>query len=66
MKKIIFYIALIISIFLFINIVKILITDLGRLTEYGYGYLVGKIILFIVFALVLFVTRKSITQPREN
>ena len=66
MKKIIFYIALIISLFLLINIVKILITDLDRLTEYGFGYLVGKIILFFVFAAVLLVTRKSITKPKET
>jgi len=58
MKKLIFYFAIGISIILVINIAKILITDLHRLTNYGYGYLIGKIILLLVFVGVAFLTRK--------
>jgi len=66
MKKTIFYISIIISIILLINIVKILNTDFDRLTEYGFGYLSGKIILFIVFALISFITRKSIYTKKTE
>jgi len=60
MKKIIFYISLIISILLFINIVKIIWTDLQRLTEYGFGYLSGEIILFFIFIATSIITRKQV------
>ncbi|MEX6626906.1 hypothetical protein [Tenacibaculum salmonis] len=59
MKKIIFYISIILSLLLLINIIEILITDFNRLTEYGYGSLIGKVILFILFLSVVFFTRKK-------
>lgn len=58
MKKIIFYLSIIIAIIILTNIINILTTDLKRLTEYGYGYLVGKIILLIVFVGIIVLTRK--------
>ena len=61
MKKVVFYISVGVSIILLINILKILLNDFNRLTEYGYGYLVGKIILFIIFIGIAFLTRKKIT-----
>tara|TARA_R110002096_G_scaffold413150_1_gene613837 strand:+ start:463 stop:657 length:195 start_codon:yes stop_codon:yes gene_type:complete len=61
MKKIIFYISVGVSIILLINILKILLTDFNRLTDYGFGYLVGKIILFIIFIGIAFLTRKRKT-----
>ena len=48
MKKIIFWILLIIAGFLFFKIGRILILDFGRLTEFGLGYLVGLIAEFTV------------------
>lgn len=60
MKKIIFYIAAILSFFLLVNIIKIVVTDFNRLTEYGFGYLVGEIILFLVFVITALATRKSV------
>ncbi|MCF6280135.1 MAG: hypothetical protein L3J14_07290 [Flavobacteriaceae bacterium] len=60
MKKILFYIVAIISVFLLINIGKILMTDFNRLTEYGFGYLTGKITLLIAFLIIMYLTRKSI------
>lgn len=59
MRKIIFYLSLVIGIILLTNIINILITDLKRLTEYGYGYLVGKIVLFLVFVGIIILTRKQ-------
>ncbi|WP_339622931.1 hypothetical protein [uncultured Winogradskyella sp.] len=63
MKKIIFYIAAIVSFFLIVNIIKIIATDFNRLTEYGFGYLVGQIILFVVFIVIALITRKSVFTP---
>ncbi len=58
MKKICFYFALIISILLVINIADIIISDFNRLTEYGYGFLTGKVILLMLFCILAFLTRK--------
>ena len=59
MKKTAFYISLIIALLLFINIAQIVATDLERLTEYGYGYLIGKVILFVIFASIAFFTKSK-------
>lgn len=48
MKKIVFTILVIVAIALAFRIGTILINDIPRLTEYGYGYLTGLVILFIV------------------
>ena len=64
MKKIIFYISIIVSVFLLINILKILILDFERLTEYGFGYLVGKIILLLVFVTLILLTKKAVIKSK--
>jgi hypothetical protein len=66
MKKLLFYISLVLSILLLFNIIAILATDFNRLTEYGYGYLVGKIILFLLFGVIVVVTRKYRTKPKQT
>ncbi|MFT5435523.1 MAG: hypothetical protein ACI840_000156 [Ulvibacter sp.] len=64
MKKIIFYTSTIISIILLVNIIQILTNDFERLTEYGFGYLLGKIILFVIFLTLLLLTKKSILKKK--
>lgn len=59
MKKVIFYISLIFAVIQLIVILDILINDLDRLLEYGYGYLVGKIILLIIFCAIALKTRQK-------
>lgn len=66
MKKILFYISLGISIILLINIINIVAFDFNRLTEYGYGYLVGKVILFLIFGTILLLTRKPKTKSKKE
>ena len=66
MRKIIFYVSLGISIILLIHVIKILITDLNQLTEYGFGYLAGKILLLIVFTFIMYITRKHIVKYRSE
>ena len=61
MKKVMFYISVGVSIILLISIMKILLIDFNRLTDYGYGYLVGKIILFVIFIGIAFLTKNKIT-----
>jgi hypothetical protein len=64
MKKILFYISSIFCLILMINIFRILINDLDRLNEYGFGYLVGKIILFGIFLALVLLTKKSILKKK--
>ena len=62
MKKITFYISAIISLIILVNIIQIVTTDFERLTEYGLGYLIGKIILFGIFLTLALLTRKQIRK----
>ena len=66
MKKIIFYISIIVTVFLLFNIFKILTNDFERLTEYGFGYLIGKIILFGIFLTLTLLTKKSVLKKKET
>jgi hypothetical protein len=66
MKKILFYISIAITIIILINIINILVTDFNRLTEYGYGYLVGKVILLLIFGTILLLTRKHKTESKKE
>ncbi len=62
MKKIIFYISLIMAIWLLFNIIAIVTVYFDSLTNYGYGYITGRIILFLVFAVIAFFLRKSMKK----
>lgn len=42
------------------NIFKILFVDLQNLTNYGFGYLTGKIIMFLLLLAIALLTRKSV------
>jgi hypothetical protein len=66
MKKIIFYISTILSLILLVNIISIIKTDFNRLTEYGFGYLTGKIILFLLFAVLSYFTRKTVLNNKAE
>ncbi|WP_158838056.1 hypothetical protein [Polaribacter sp. L3A8] len=66
MKKVIFYVSIIISLIILVNIIQILTTDLERLTEYGYGYLAGKIILFGIFLTLTLFTKKYVLKNKKT
>ena len=66
MKKTIFYISLILCLILVVNILNILTNDLDRLTEYGFGYLIGKIILFMLFFILILFTKKNILKKKRT
>ena len=64
MKKIIYYISTVFLILLFINTIKILVTDLNRITGFGFGYLVDEILLYILFFEIFLITRKRILKTK--
>ncbi len=66
MKKVIFYISVIVSVILVFNIFQILTNDFERLTEYGFGYLIGKVILFVIFLVLILITKKSVLKKKET
>ena len=66
MKKLTFYISTLISLVLLVNIINIITNDFERLTEYGYGYLIGKIILFVIFLSLALFTKKYISKKKET
>ena len=66
MKKSTFYISTLISLVLLVNIINIITNDFERLTEYGYGYLIGKIILFVIFLSLALLTKKYISKKKET
>ncbi|MFD1615107.1 hypothetical protein ACFR98_08395 [Gelatiniphilus marinus] len=57
MKKIIHYIFIIIAVVFVINIIQIISLGLSNLSEFGYGALVGKLLLLLVSIFVVFKTR---------
>ena len=54
MKKVLFWLLGITSLIIAFKIGSILIYDLNRLTEYGFGYLTGLIIAFLVTVVLTF------------
>ena len=66
MKKIVFFTFLVLALYLLITIISILVTDSHRLTKYGLGYLTGKIILFVLFVFICFLTRKAIFDNKGH
>ena len=51
MKIFLLVISVVMTLVLAFRIGKILVRDLDRLTNFGYGYLAGQLILFIIFLL---------------
>ena len=61
MRKIVFYISLVLSVAFLVNILNILLIDSHRLSEFGYGYLTAQIILMLVFAVIAYFMLKKKT-----
>ena len=57
MKKAIHYIAILASVIFLYNIFQILSLGASNLSEFGYGALVGKVILFLISAFIVYKTR---------
>jgi hypothetical protein len=66
MNKILLVIFALMTIFLGIRLLRILVQDIDRLTNFGYGYLTAQVILFFVFLIAsLWMGRKIFRQDRE-
>lgn len=66
MKKFLFYSFTALSIYFFISVLYILFNDYNRLTEYGFGYLTGKIILTLTFfATSIYLQKKWKVKVRD-
>ena len=66
MGKLIFGLSSILSLILLIKISGILFKDFNRLTEYGMGYLVGLIVLFLISGIISFLTGRKIIKKAHN
>lgn len=56
MKKIVFYIAILLSLRLTYIIYDIIIYQLETLNAYGIGFLVGKVVLLLILMFVIYKT----------
>jgi len=65
MKRIALIFCIVLSLILFIRIVRILWYDFSRLTDYGFGYLAGSVILFLLFASFSYLLARKPAQ-RDN
>ena len=62
--KISFYILLAVAVYLMVTIVKILTFDMDRLTEYGWGYLSGNLIVFAIVSIACVILYKKIYRSK--
>lgn len=54
MKKLLFYILLAVSVYLLVSVISLFYRGLDTLTDFGYGYLTGQLILLIIIGLVAY------------
>jgi membrane protein implicated in regulation of membrane protease activity len=67
MIKILLVLFTLITLFLGFRIANILVNDLDRLTDFGYGYLVAQVILFCIFLFAsLWLGRRILKQSRAG
>lgn len=66
MRKFLFYFSSFCSLFLLVNVMMILIDDFQRLTEYGFGYLTGKILLLLLFLSIAIITGIKIFKQSKK
>jgi len=59
MKKAIHYLAIVLSLIWAYKVSSIVIFDFDRLTQYGFGYLFGQVVLLLVFLALAFFTRNK-------
>ena len=66
MKKLLLVISLLFTVYLILNILNIVIYDYDRLTEYGFGYLTGKVVVLLLFGILSFFMGKKIYFPQKQ
>jgi hypothetical protein len=63
MKKILFYISLIITIYIVYIISNIFIYHFDKLNNFGLGFLIGELVLLVIFS---FLTYKIRPEKKKN
>ena len=59
MKKLLLVISLLFSVYMLLHVLNIVVYDFDRLTDYGFGYLTGKVVILLLAATFsFFLTRK--------
>jgi len=58
LKKFAFYLFLILAVIFLFSTIDILINDIKRLTEFGWGYLASRVILLVLFTILTFLMFK--------
>jgi len=65
MRKIALVICLILGIVFLVRIIRILWNDFSRLTDYGFGYLAGSVILFLLFAIASYLLVRRLLKSKN-
>jgi hypothetical protein len=68
MKKTAFYVSIIVFLYLCYVLINIFIYHFKNLNEYGNGFLIGKILLLILFSIIIYKTnpfRNKINNKNE-
>lgn len=65
MKKFTHYLFIIIALVFFINVIQIASLGLSNLSEFGYGALVGKIILLVISLFIVYKTRSKKSKAKK-
>jgi membrane protein implicated in regulation of membrane protease activity len=66
MKIVLLLISVVMTLVSAFRIVKILVRDLDRLTNFGYGYLTGQVILFLIFLFASLLIGRRIYRQSEK
>lgn len=66
MKKLLLIIFLLFSVYMLLHVLNILVYDFDRLTDYGYGYLTGKVVALILFSFLAFLMGKKIYLSKKK
>lgn len=66
MKKLLLIFSLFFVLYLFLHILNIVIYDFDNLTEYGFGYLTGKVIAFFLCSTLSFLLTKKLCFSKEK
>ena len=66
MKKLLLIVSLFFILYLVLHILNIVIYDLERLTDYGFGYLTGKVVALILFSFLAFLMGKKIYFSKKK
>lgn len=66
MKKLLLIVSLFVILYLALHILNIVLYDLERLTDYGFGYLTGKVVALVLVSFLAFLMAKKIYFSKKK